>query len=49
VVRSREWRDGAQKDLFRAKFDQIVDMSRALAKLAAITDWAFLQESLGAV
>ena len=48
-MRSREWRDGAQKDLFRAKFDQIVDMSHALAKLAAITDWGFLEESLGAV
>ena len=48
-MRPREGRNGAQKDLFRARLDQIVDMSHSLAKLAATTDWGFLEQNFGAV
>jgi hypothetical protein len=42
-------RDGWQKDLFRARLDQIVDMIHSLAKLARAIDWGFLEQSFGAV
>ena len=42
-MRPKERRDGGQKDLFRARLDQIVDMSHPLPKLAATIDWDFLE------
>jgi IS5 family transposase len=41
-MRPKERPDGGQKDLFRARLDQIVDMNHPLAKLAAAIDWGFL-------
>jgi IS5 family transposase len=48
-MRPKERRDGGQKDLFRARLDQIVDMSHPLAKLARAVDWSFLEKSFGTV
>ena len=48
-MRPKERRDSGQKDLFRARLDQIVDMTHPLCKLAATIDWGFLEQRLGAV
>jgi IS5 family transposase len=48
-MQPKERRDGGQKDLFRARLDQIVDMGHPLAKLAATIDWGFLEQRFGAV
>jgi transposase, IS5 family len=48
-MRPKERRDLGQSDLFKARLDQIVDMSHPLAKLAASIDWGFLQREFGAV
>ena len=48
-MRPKERRDSGQSDLFRARLDQIVDLSHPLAKLAATIDWRFLEERFGAV
>jgi transposase, IS5 family len=48
-MRPKARRDGGQKDLFRDRLDQIVDMNHPLAKLAAAIDWGFLERSFGAV
>jgi transposase, IS5 family len=38
-----------QKDLFKARLDQIVELDHALAKLARTIDWRFLEDRFGAV
>jgi transposase, IS5 family len=48
-MRPKERRDGGQRDLFRARLEQIVDMKHPLAKLAAVIDWGFLEKTFGAV
>jgi transposase, IS5 family len=48
-MRPRESRDSGQRDLFRARLDQILDMTHALVKLARTIDWGFLEERFGAV
>jgi IS5 family transposase len=48
-MRPKERRDSGQKDLFRARLDQIVDMGHPLAKLARSVDWGFLDARFGAV
>lgn len=48
-MRPKERRDGGQRDLFRARLDQIVDMGHPLAKLAATIDWGFLEQRFGVV
>jgi len=48
-MRPKERRDGGQKDLFRSRLDQIVDMGHPLAKLAATIEWGFLEQRFGAV
>src|SRR5271157_6153445 len=48
-MRPKERRDSGQSDLFKARLDQIVDMARPLAKLAATIDWRFLEGRFGAV
>ena len=45
-MRPKERRDSGQKDLFRARLDQIVDMGHPLAKLAATIDWGFLEAAV---
>lgn len=47
--RPKERRDSGQKDLFRSRLDQIVDLGHPLAKLAGAVHWGFLEKSFGAV
>jgi len=47
-MRPKERRDSGQKDLFRARLDQIIDMKHPLARLAGSVDWKFLEERFGA-
>jgi transposase, IS5 family len=48
-MRPRERRDSGQKDLFRARLDQIVDLDHPLTKLGRAIDWRFLEARFGAV
>lgn len=48
-MRPREKRDSGQNDIFKARLDQIVDMSHSLAKLGLQIDWTFLEQTFGAV
>ena len=48
-MRPKERHETGQKDLFKARLDQIVDMSHPLAKLASAIDWGFLEARFGAV
>jgi IS5 family transposase len=48
-MRPKERLDSGQKDLFRARLDQIIDMNHPLARLARTIDWGFLETSFGAV
>ena len=48
-MRPRERRDSGGADLFRARLDQIIDLTHELAKLARAIDWRFLEEKFGAV
>ncbi|RWQ22669.1 MAG: hypothetical protein EOR92_06480 [Mesorhizobium sp.] len=41
-MRPRERRESGQTDLFRSRLDQMLDMDRALVKLARTIDWRFL-------
>jgi len=43
----KERRASGQKDLFRSRLDQIVDMKHPLAKLGGHVDWAFLEKVFG--
>ena len=43
-MKPREKRETGQNDFFRARLDQIVDMSHLLVKLAAAIDWGFLNQ-----
>ena len=45
----KERRDSGQNDLFRARLDQIANMSRPLTELARSIDWRLLEERFGAV
>jgi transposase, IS5 family len=48
-MRPKERRESGQNDLFRARLDQIINMSHPLAKLARAIDWRFLEERFGSV
>src|SRR3954449_6511182 len=48
-MRPRERRETGQRDLFRARLDQIVDLAHPVVKLAGAIDWGFLEERFGAV
>src|SRR3954449_10200402 len=48
-MRPRERRETGQRDLFRARLDQIVALDHPLVKLARAIDWSFLEERCGAV
>jgi transposase, IS5 family len=48
-LRPKERRDSGQSDFFKARLDQIVDLSHPLARLATTIDWRFLEERFGAV
>src|SRR5437868_10530107 len=42
-------RDERQKDLFRPALDRIIDLDHALARLAGLIDWDFLDTRFSAV
>ena len=42
-------RETGQRDLFRARLDQIIDLGHPLAKLAGKIDWVFLERRFGEV
>jgi IS5 family transposase len=48
-MRPRERRETGEQDLFRARLDQIIDMSHELVKLAQAIDWRFLESHFGEV
>ena len=48
-MRPKEHRESGERDLFRSRLDQIIDMDHALVMLAGSIDWHFLEERLGAV
>src|SRR5215203_5807607 len=48
-MRPMERRETWQRDLFRARLDQIVDLDHPLVKLVRAIDWGFLEERCGAV
>jgi transposase, IS5 family len=47
-MRPKERRESGQKDLFKARLDQILDMRHPLVKLAGAIDWGFLEKTFGA-
>jgi len=49
AMRPRERRETGERDLFRSRLDQIIDMNHPLAKLARSLDWRFLEKRFGAV
>jgi hypothetical protein len=48
-MRPKEQGDGGQRDLFRSRLDQIVNLEQALAKLSKAIDWGFVEQQFGAV
>jgi IS5 family transposase len=48
-MKPREHRETGDQDLFRARLDQIIDMSHELVKLARTIDWRFLEARFGAI
>jgi transposase, IS5 family len=46
-MRPKERRETGQRDLFRARLDQIIDLNHALVKLARAIDWGFLETHFG--
>lgn len=48
-MRPREPVEEGQRDLFRARLDQIIALDHALVRLARTIDWSFLECSFGAV
>jgi transposase, IS5 family len=48
-MKPRERRETGQNDLFKARLDQIIDMSHSRVRLAQRIDWGFLEQKLGAV
>src|SRR5262245_5816687 len=49
AMRPRERRETSERDLFRSRLDQIIDMKHALVKLVRATEWGFLEQTFGAV
>jgi hypothetical protein len=39
----KKLRESGQKDLFRSRLDQIIDMTHPLVRLARSIDWGFLE------
>ena len=48
-MRPKERRETGERDLFRSRLDQIIDLEHALARLAKAIDWRFLEEKFGEV
>jgi len=49
AMRPKERRETGERDLFRSRLDQIINLEHALAKLARSVDWRFLEDRFGAV
>src|SRR5262245_63398512 len=49
AMRPRERRETSERDLFRSRLDQIINMKHALVKLGRAIDWGFLEQTFGAV
>lgn len=47
-MKPQEQRDNGQGELFRARLEQIIDLSHPLVKLAGQIQWPFLEQSCGA-
>ena len=47
TMRPQERRESGQTDLFRARLDQIVNLTHPLVTLARMIDWGFLETRLG--
>lgn len=48
-MRPKEPVEEGQRDLFRARLDQIIALDHALVRLARTIDWSFLEQSFGTV
>lgn len=48
-MKPTERRETGQRDMFRSRLDQIIDMKHSLVRLAGKIDWAFLESRFGAV
>ena len=44
-----ERRETGQRDFFKARLDQILDLKHPLVKLAAAVNWGFLEKAFGSV
>src|SRR3546814_58523 len=48
-MKPTERRETGQRDMFRSRLDQIIDMGHPLVRLAGKIDWAFLESRFGEV
>lgn len=48
-MKPSERRETGQRDMFRSRLDQIIDLGHPLAKLAGKIDWTFLERRFGEV
>lgn len=48
-MKPNERRETGQRDMFRSRLDQIIDMGHPLVSLAGKIDWHFLEERFGAL
>ena len=46
-MRPRERRETGQADMFRARLDQIIDMTHPLVRLGGLIDWNFIEQRCG--
>jgi transposase, IS5 family len=46
-MKPRERRETGERDLFRSRLDQIIDLRHPLVRLGRETDWAFLERTFG--
>ena len=44
-----ERRETGQRDFFKARLDQILDLKHPLVKLAGAVNWGFLEKAFGSV
>jgi len=48
-MRPRERWETGQKDLFRPRLEQMLDLGHGLVRLGGAIDWSFLEQRFGAV
>ena len=49
AMRPRERWETGQKDLFRPRLEQMLDLGHGLVRLGEAIDWSFLEQRFGAV